>query len=248
MPVVLFLARLSDERIFRKALHTWFADADRRRTRKVFFDKTKDALNKDALPGLVATVASFSAPGRIVPSTRMVEMLNTNLLKVSFPARQLLKDLRIFAHKFYRHDERRQTPCSIGIARSRRSCSSFRFSRRTCRCSDPSSARRHQRTHAESFRRPRAAVAAPTQSPARVSGKREYPWIWLETFGHSGARVGEVRTRRRKRMRENPLFSAFSRASWETQQKARMAGWRRSADRIRLQTNSLQTQRRTVEP
>ncbi|MBR0764409.1 DUF4365 domain-containing protein [Bradyrhizobium japonicum] len=87
VPVVLFFARLSDECIYWKALHSWFSDADRRRTRKVFFDKTKDALNEDALPGLVAAVASFSAPGRIVPSTRMAEMLNSNLLKVSFPAK-----------------------------------------------------------------------------------------------------------------------------------------------------------------
>ncbi|WP_316204186.1 DUF4365 domain-containing protein [Bradyrhizobium sp. SZCCHNS3051] len=85
VPVVLFFARLSDERIFWKPLHTWFADADHRRSRKVIFDKTKDAVNEDALPGLAATVATFSAPGRVVPSTRIKESLNTNLLKVAFP-------------------------------------------------------------------------------------------------------------------------------------------------------------------
>ena len=63
VPVVLFLARLSDERIVWKALHTWFADAEHRRTRKVVFDKTNDALNETALPGLAATVSNFSAPG-----------------------------------------------------------------------------------------------------------------------------------------------------------------------------------------
>jgi len=84
---VLFFARLSDERIYWKALHTWFSDADRRRTRKVVFDKTKDVLNEAALPGLAATVASFSAPGRVVPSTRIAETLNSNLLKVAFPAK-----------------------------------------------------------------------------------------------------------------------------------------------------------------
>jgi hypothetical protein len=85
VPVVLFVARLSDERIFWKALHTWFADADRRRARKVVFDKVKDSLNEMALPGLASAVASFSAPGRVVPSTRIAETLNSNLLKVSFP-------------------------------------------------------------------------------------------------------------------------------------------------------------------
>jgi Domain of unknown function (DUF4365) len=49
VPVVLFVARLSDERIFWKALDTWFADADHRRTRKVVFDKLKDALNEARL-------------------------------------------------------------------------------------------------------------------------------------------------------------------------------------------------------
>ena len=85
VPVVLFVARLSDNQICWKSLHTWFAEADHRRTRKVIFDKTKDALNEGALPGLAATVASFSAPGRVVPSTRIAETLNSNLLKVSFP-------------------------------------------------------------------------------------------------------------------------------------------------------------------
>jgi len=80
VPVVLFVARLSDERIFWKSLHTWFADADHRRTRKVVFDKTKDALNEAALSGLAATVSNFSAPGRVVPSTRIAEALNSNLL------------------------------------------------------------------------------------------------------------------------------------------------------------------------
>jgi hypothetical protein len=87
VPVVLFFARLSDEHIFWKAIHSWFSDADRRRTRKVVFDKTKDALDEAALPGLAATVATFSAPGRIMPSTRLAETLNSNLLKVSFPAK-----------------------------------------------------------------------------------------------------------------------------------------------------------------
>jgi hypothetical protein len=87
VPVVLFVARLSDERIFWKSLHTWFADADHRRTRKVVFDKIKDALNEAALSGLAATVSNFSAPGRVVPSTRIAEALNSNLLKVSFPAK-----------------------------------------------------------------------------------------------------------------------------------------------------------------
>ncbi|WP_170145699.1 DUF4365 domain-containing protein [Rhodoplanes elegans] len=86
-PVVLFVARLSDEGIFWKAIHTWFSDPDRRRTRKIVFDKTTDALNEAALPGLAATVASFSAPGRIVPSMRNAETLDRNILKVAFPAK-----------------------------------------------------------------------------------------------------------------------------------------------------------------
>lgn len=87
VPVVFFFARLSDERIWWKAIHTWFADDARRRTRKIVFDKTKDTLNEVSLSGFAATVSGFSAPGRIVPSARIVEMLNTNLLKVAFPAK-----------------------------------------------------------------------------------------------------------------------------------------------------------------
>jgi hypothetical protein len=87
LPVVLFVARLGDSQIFWKAIHTWFTDADHRRTRKVVFDKNKDALNVTALTRLAAAVATFSTPGRIVPSIRNAETLDSNLLKVSFPAR-----------------------------------------------------------------------------------------------------------------------------------------------------------------
>lgn len=87
VPVVLFVARLSDERIYWKPIHSWFADSERRRTRKVVFEKSKDVLNEAALPGFAATVASFATPGRIVPSTRSAETLNSNLLKVAFPDR-----------------------------------------------------------------------------------------------------------------------------------------------------------------
>jgi hypothetical protein len=87
VPVVLFVARLSDDRIYWKPVHSWFTDPERRRIRKVVFDKSKDALDQAALPGLAATIASFAAPGRIVPSTRSAETLNSNLLRVSFPDR-----------------------------------------------------------------------------------------------------------------------------------------------------------------
>src|ERR1700731_1075694 len=54
VPVVLFVARLSDERIHWKSVQTWFADPDRRRTRKVVFDKSRDVLSEAALPGFAA--------------------------------------------------------------------------------------------------------------------------------------------------------------------------------------------------
>jgi hypothetical protein len=53
----------------------------------VVFDKTRDVLNEAALSGFASTVASFATPGRIVPSTRSDETLNSNLLKVTFPNR-----------------------------------------------------------------------------------------------------------------------------------------------------------------
>lgn len=86
-PVVLFTARLSDRAIFWKSVQSWFADADNRRSRKVVFHKIKDALNAEALPRLASAVAAYATPGRIVPSTRSDEMLNSNLLKVAFPKR-----------------------------------------------------------------------------------------------------------------------------------------------------------------
>jgi len=85
VPVVLFVARLSEERIYWKPIHGWFGDFERRRTRKVVFDKTRDLLSEASLPGFAAIVASFATPGRIVPSTRSAETLNSNLLTVSFP-------------------------------------------------------------------------------------------------------------------------------------------------------------------
>jgi hypothetical protein len=85
LPVILVVARLSDELMLWKSVHTWFADPERRRTRKVVFDKRKDILNDAALPAFAAVVASFATPGSIVPSTRSAETLNSNLLKVAFP-------------------------------------------------------------------------------------------------------------------------------------------------------------------
>jgi len=87
LPVVLIVARLSDKLIFWKSIQTWFADPDRRRARKVIFDKRKDALDEAALPSFSSTVASFSSPGLIVPSTRRPESLDLNLLKVVYPDR-----------------------------------------------------------------------------------------------------------------------------------------------------------------
>jgi hypothetical protein len=42
-------------------------------------------------------------------------------------------------------------------------------------------------------------------------------------------------------MREKPGFPAYSCVSWEAWLNARPPGWRRSADRTRLQANSLLT-------
>jgi hypothetical protein len=87
LPVILIVARLSDKLICWKSIQTWFASPERRRTRKVVFDKRKDALDEAALPAFSSTVASFATPGLIVPSTRSVEFLDLNLLKVVIPDR-----------------------------------------------------------------------------------------------------------------------------------------------------------------
>ena len=87
LPVILIVARLSDKLICWKSIQTWFADPERRRTRKVIFDKAKDSLDAAALPAFSATVANFATPGLIVPSTRITESLDLNLLKVVYPDR-----------------------------------------------------------------------------------------------------------------------------------------------------------------
>jgi len=63
----------------------------------------------------------------------------------------------------------------------------------------------------------------------------------VETFGDLRLGIAELGTQRRNRTREKPVFPAYSRVSLGAWGNARLLGWRRSADRTRLQMNSLQT-------
>ncbi|RVA36453.1 DUF4365 domain-containing protein, partial [Mesorhizobium sp. M7A.F.Ca.US.001.01.1.1] len=84
-PVILVVVRLSDKGVFWKSVRTWFDDPERRRKRKVVFNKRSDALNAGSLAEFGALIASFARPGLMIPAMRSEEMLDTNLLKVFYP-------------------------------------------------------------------------------------------------------------------------------------------------------------------
>jgi Domain of unknown function (DUF4365) len=86
IPVILIVARLSDRLICWKSVQTWFADTERRRTRKVIFDKKKDCLDDGALPGFGATVASFAAPRLIVKEFGKLPFLHRQRCEETRPA------------------------------------------------------------------------------------------------------------------------------------------------------------------
>jgi hypothetical protein len=79
------------------------------------------------------------------------------------------------------------------------------------------------------------------ESPLIVSPKREYSRRRPETFRNFHLKFGKAGGQRRNRMREKPGFPAHARVSWEARQNAALPGWRRSADRARLQPDSLLT-------
>jgi hypothetical protein len=84
-------------------------------------------------------------------------------------------------------------------------------------------------------------LSGSNQSPPIVSAKQEYSPAMPETFGNFRLKISEPGVRRRNRTRKKPGLPAHSRASWRAWPNARMAGWRGSADRTRLRTNSLLT-------
>ncbi|MBK3403817.1 DUF4365 domain-containing protein [Methylorubrum populi] len=84
-PVILVVVRLASDRLRRWSVRAHFADPERRRSRQVVFDPAADLLAGDTAGRLADLVATFAKPGRIVPSSRVEETLDRNLLRVVHP-------------------------------------------------------------------------------------------------------------------------------------------------------------------
>jgi Domain of unknown function (DUF4365) len=83
-PVILVVVRLSDRLMVWKSIRDYFATSEKKASRKIFFDKTEDALITSSAPALATLVASFGRPGAMVPAMRAEEQLDTNLLRAVF--------------------------------------------------------------------------------------------------------------------------------------------------------------------
>jgi hypothetical protein len=78
-PVLLVIVRLDQQRAWWKRLDTWFADARRRKSRVVTFDKVDDLLG----PGCEHQIAAVATPVEDpLPLVRSSETLTTNLLAI----------------------------------------------------------------------------------------------------------------------------------------------------------------------
>ena len=115
--------------------------------------------------------------------------------------------------------------------------------RRYCRSTQTSHSTADSSNHATSANSlPRSGGSPdPNPSPPIVSPNREYLRKGPETFGDFRLKSGKVGVRRRRQMREKPGLPVHSRVSGEARPNAALPGWRRSADRARLQPNSLLT-------
>jgi hypothetical protein len=86
-PVILVVINPESELICWKSIQSYFQDPDRKRSRKVVFVRQEDELTPQSVGKLAALVASFARPGVVMPSMRVEEEIETNLLRASFPYR-----------------------------------------------------------------------------------------------------------------------------------------------------------------
>lgn len=84
-PVILVVVHLASERIWWTSIQTYFSDPERRKDRKVVFNQEADLLAGDTVGKLADLVATFARPGLLVPSSRVEETLDLNLLQVLLP-------------------------------------------------------------------------------------------------------------------------------------------------------------------
>ena len=82
-PVLLIVVRPELGKAYWKSIKDWFADPDRLKSRKVFFDKNKDQFTREA-KSAISLVAASTVPGAVAPSVRKHEELLVNLAGVSF--------------------------------------------------------------------------------------------------------------------------------------------------------------------
>ncbi|AVA23958.1 DUF4365 domain-containing protein [Rhizobium sp. NXC24] len=87
VPVILVVIHRTSDLICWKSVQSYFQVPENTQSRKIVFDREKDSLTETTAPRLAALVAEFARPGMVVPSLRSVELLETNLLKASFPFR-----------------------------------------------------------------------------------------------------------------------------------------------------------------
>lgn len=85
-PVLLILVRPEDRVAYWRSITDWAADPENAKSRKVKFDKVRDAFTKEARAAVVHVVANMR-PGAMPPSTRIHEKLYPNLVGVSFARR-----------------------------------------------------------------------------------------------------------------------------------------------------------------
>lgn len=83
-PVILIVVRPADGVAYWKSIGEWFSDLENLKSRKVVFNKSKDAFTRNSKAALV-DLANSAAPGSISPTVRKMEDLTVNLLKVIYP-------------------------------------------------------------------------------------------------------------------------------------------------------------------
>jgi hypothetical protein len=86
LPVLLIVVALKTQKAYWKSLKEWFSDPERRKSRKVVFDKAKDEFTRDSKAALIS-VATAVRPGASGPSVKKSEQLLVNLMEVRFAPR-----------------------------------------------------------------------------------------------------------------------------------------------------------------
>jgi Domain of unknown function (DUF4365) len=85
-PVLLIVVALKARKAYWKSLKEWFLDSERRKCRKVVFEKAKDEFTRESKAALIS-VATAVRPGASGPSVMKSEQILVNLLEVRFAPR-----------------------------------------------------------------------------------------------------------------------------------------------------------------